>query len=298
MIFGVYYSVKTGQTLWWQKPAADAQAAGYSIPSGSTLSDVAGGLKMEGYIDNENLFKLYGRFSGKSKTIHAGVFTLKPGDNYRNILATLQLPSDQEATVTIPEGLTVEQTGDIVRLNVSITPEEWDKAVKGKEGYLFPNTYRFYVNATAEDVVGVMRKEFDKQMKAAGINPTKEQIIIASIIQREVQKPEDMKMVSDIIRKRLKIGMALQMDSTVNYVTGKSDPAVSLEDTAVKSKYNTYKNPGLPPGPISNPGIDAIKATLSPTSNSYFYFLTTPAGEVKYAATNEEHSANKWKFLK
>ena len=105
-------------------------------------------------------------------------------------------------------------------------------------------------------------------------------------------------MVSDVIRKRLEAGMPLQLDATVNYVTGKSDPGVTLADTQVDSPYNTYRYPGLPIGPISNPGDAAIEAALNPHENPYFYYLTTPDGTVVYARTNEEHALNKARYLK
>jgi UPF0755 protein len=123
-------------------------------------------------------------------------------------------------------------------------------------------------------------------------------VIIASIVEREVQSPEDMALVADLFWRRDDIGMGLQADSTVNYVTGKKDAAISYEDTQVDSLYNTYKYRGLPYGPISNPGIAAIRATVYPTPNSAVYFLTDMQGTVHYAETLDGHNANKARYLR
>ncbi len=109
---------------------------------------------------------------------------------------------------------------------------------------------------------------------------------------------QDRALVADLFWRRLKIGMALQADSTVNYITGKNDSVVSLIDLQKDSPYNTYKNKGLPPGPINNPGLSAIRAAIYPKANQYWYFLTTKDGQVIYSRTFEEHVANKRKWLK
>ena len=123
-------------------------------------------------------------------------------------------------------------------------------------------------------------------------------ITLASIIEKEVRNPEDMKMVADIFYKRLNKGMALQSDATVNYITGKGLLQPTLADTQIDNRYNTYKYPGLSLGPISNPGLSAIIAAIEPNSNPYYYFLTTKDGAVIYSKTYEEHLRNKAKYLK
>jgi len=138
-----------------------------------------------------------------------------------------------------------------------------------------------------------LRQEIVKQKKSFF-----EVLTLASIIEKEVSEPEDMKMVADIFYKRLKAGIALQSDATVNYATGKSLIQPTYQDLSVNSLYNTYRYPGLPPGPISNPGINALKAAIYPTPNPYYYFLTTESGQAIYSKTYEEHLINKNKYLK
>lgn len=173
------------------------------------------------------------------------------------------------------------------------------------EGYLFPDTYRVFEGASVEEVVDRMLEnfntKFDEQMRAdmkAQHKKMFEIVTMASIIEIEVHGKRDRALVSDILWSRLKIGMALQVDSSVNYVTRKNNPAVTIKDTRYDSPFNTYLYRGLPLGPISNPGLESLKAALHPESNPYVYFLTTKEGEVKYAKSLEEHNKNKFQYLK
>ncbi len=174
------------------------------------------------------------------------------------------------------------------------------------EGYLFPDTYRIYKNARAPELVGTLLANFERRLEQADLlGPAladgrgfHEILTMASIVEKEVRTDEDRPLVADIFWRRLDIGMALQADSTVNYVTGKSAPAASAADLTAKSLYNTYRHPGLPPGPIGNPGLKAIEAALRPRANDYWYFLTDSAGNVHYGRTLDEHNSNKAKYLK
>jgi UPF0755 protein len=169
------------------------------------------------------------------------------------------------------------------------------------EGYLFPDTYRFAYDASAEDIARIMLDNMAEQVNDAGrpngdaAEMTIHEILtLASIIEREVRQPSTMKNVADIFLKRLDIGMALQADSTVNYVIEGDSPSITLDQRDnTESPYNTYKYPGLPPGPISAPSANAIDAVLNPTANNYLYFLTTDDGEIYYAETHDEHVRNK-----
>ncbi|MGB0757180.1 MAG: endolytic transglycosylase MltG [Patescibacteria group bacterium] len=174
----------------------------------------------------------------------------------------------------------------------------------GYEGYVFPDTYIVKETATVEDVV---RKAFDnfdvkfsEEMRRDVVAQGRtiyEVVTIASILEREFQTLEDKKVGAGIIQNRLDIGMALQMDSTVNYVTGKRLPAVTFEDLEVDSPYNTYMYPGLPPGPIASPGLDSLIAAVYPDTTSFLYFLHDPAGNTHFAETFDQHVANKAKYL-
>ncbi|TAK03918.1 endolytic transglycosylase MltG [Patescibacteria group bacterium] len=284
-------------------PGPGAEEISLTVPSGATARTVAGQLQEAGIIESPFAFRAFARLTGAAPRLKAGTFTLKEGMSYVALLSILSLSTaGEEVEITIPEGYTVRQIGEVTRAALPhITKEEWDAATAGLEGYLFPDTYRFHTDATSEDVVGKLRATFGLRLAENGIVQGEDfvkTLTLASILEREVRGAEDMAQVSDIFRKRLEIGMALQADSTVNYATGGNRPSVTYEDLQVDSPYNTYRYPGLPPGPIGNPGIDAIQAAEHPTKNPYYYFLTTPEGEVKYARTFEEHLDNRRRFLR
>jgi UPF0755 protein len=173
------------------------------------------------------------------------------------------------------------------------------------EGYLFPDTYRFFDGVSTEEILVKILTNFERKfspnmkvtLQESG-HTLHELVTMASIIEREVQTNEDRVLVSDIFWRRLKVGMPLQADSTVNYITEKNTPFLSYEDRELDSLWNTYKYTGLPPGPIANPGLKALQAALFPQANSYWYFLTDKEGNVYYARTNEEQNENKARYLK
>jgi len=173
------------------------------------------------------------------------------------------------------------------------------------EGFLFPDTYRFFRDASAEDVVHKLIGNFDQKLDRQMQNDIDssgrtlyEIVIMASILEREVRGDEDLRLVADLFWRRFDADMGLQADSTVNYVTGGKNPAISYDDTKLDSPYNTYKWRGLPPGPIGNPGLSSLKAAISPEPNDYWYFLTDPEGNVHYATNLAGHNSNKAQYLK
>ncbi len=228
-----------------------------------------------------------------------------------------------EVTITIPEGFTLQKIGQRVREALPhISEEEWMRAVSAEslfesdsfvrnakksddvdlEGYLFPETYRFFSDASAEDVVGKMLRQMDDEVSPLWFPDSEltlhEILTLASMIEREVRTDADRALVADIFLRRLDTGMALQADSTVNYVTGSNTPSVSNKDRQIDSRWNTYLYPGLPPGPIASPGLASITAVVFPEANEYWYFLTDAEGVVHYARTNDEHNANKANYLR
>ncbi|PIP75593.1 hypothetical protein COW86_02945 [Candidatus Kuenenbacteria bacterium CG22_combo_CG10-13_8_21_14_all_39_9] len=177
-------------------------------------------------------------------------------------------------------------------------------AMANLEGYMFPDTYRFFAYATIDDIVRKMLNNFDKKLTLQLRQDIQAQgktifdiITMASIIEREVMTDNDRAIVSGIFWKRFEAGVPLQADSTINYITGKKTPALSAEDLKINSFYNTYLYGDLPPGPISNPGLASIKAAIYPAASDYWYFLTDSQSNVHYGRDFEEHKANKEKYL-
>lgn len=174
------------------------------------------------------------------------------------------------------------------------------------EGYLAPDTYSIYTSATLDEVVDKLLEHRKKQIEPLGEEIKKsgrslhDIITMAALLEREVRSPKDKAIVADIFWKRHDVNMGLQADSTVHYVTGKEGNVfTTAADRASENPWNTYKHPGLPPGPISFPSLESIEAALRPTKNDYWYFLTTlDTGEVKYGKTLAEHNANVQKYLR
>ena len=181
---------------------------------------------------------------------------------------------------------------------------------KGKnrlEGFLYPDTYNAPADATPHQVIDMMLKNFDRVFKKEYYEKIKERkkslmeiITIASIVEREAKTKEDKKKVASVIYNRLKAGMPLQMDSILAYITGEEKIKASLKDTQVDSKYNPYKNKGLPPGPICSPGKDSIEAAINPDETEYLYFVASDKldGTNVFSKTYEEFLKDKAKFDK
>lgn len=255
--------------------------------------------------------------------LHPGTYWIPKNASYAALVQKLETTTTSEVILTVPEGYSLAQIGDRVReVFPEIDESEWDRvtgmssslemhpfvlaakkpANVDLEGYLFPDTYRFFEDATAEDIVNTMLDEMQEKYESIGVAPragysVHEVLTLASIVEKEVRQPETRATVAGIFWNRLEIGMPLQSDATINYIIGGDDPSPTLADLEVESLYNTYQHPGLPPGPISSPGLVALTATLQPTETDYFYFLTTDAGEIYYAETHDEHVLNKQRYL-
>lgn len=312
---------------FWQTPSKDAQAEVFVIEDGQSFVSVAHKLDDQGIIANYFWFRFMAEFAGLTDNVKAGTYSLVPGTDYKTTLAILTAGTTVgvDVRVTVPEGYTLKQMGELLANKGLVTEADWARATGlnsplesdsfvvaaqkpdnvDLEGYLFPDTYQFAFEASADDIAKIMLDNMAEHVSdlgaargdAAGMS-LHEVLTLASIVEREVRQPSTMKNVADIFLKRLDIGMALQADSTVNYITGGDDPSISLEDRDnTDSPYNTYKYPGLPPGPISAPSENALDAVLNPTHNEYLYFLTNDKGEIYYAETFAEHVRNKERHL-
>lgn len=335
IIFGIVLFVGAalvGSFVWdsfFLSPQKDAQEIVFEVPSGTSVEAIARSLEQQDIITSRFFFKTYVKLSGLESSLQAGQYLLKPNMSFRSVVGTLSNAKASEVQVTIPEGYTKDQIGEAIAPVLPLVDHAaWQTATssstpyipttpilsgipsgQGLEGYLFPDTYRFRKEADAQTVAQTMVLTLIRRLAENEIVVPShlvmdngmtfhEVLTLASIVEREVRSPEDMAHVAGIFFTRLKIGMALQADATVNYVTGKKDAAISLKDSQIDSPYNTYKHLGLPPGPISNPGMNAIRAVLGPIDSDDLYYLTSPEGEVIYAKTFSEHVENKYKYLK
>lgn len=217
----------------------------------------------------------------------------------------------EEVTITVIPGWNLRDIADyLVKVGFATSTGEVYKLTgepavlsvpAGLEGFLAPETYRVYRDASLPEVIKKLTdqrtKELDKMSSTTF--DKKELLTLASLLEKEARDSADRKLVADILKRRLAKGWALQLDSTVHYALDKTGNLYTTDkERNINSPWNTYKYIGLPPGPICNPGLDSIDAALHPEPNDYWFFLSGTDGEMHYAKTLEEHTANRYKYLK
>ncbi len=274
-----------------------------TIEKGATLKEIAGKFEREKIIRYPVLFDSFIRYSGREKDVKAGKYFFKErlslfGAARRIINGEFGIAN---VKITIPEGSTIK---NINKIFGEAGFENFEIKDNGLEGYLFPDTYFFLIDAVSQDVVAKMTENL--KMKTADLEKpisegrrTFHQILtMASILEEEAARPEDRRIISGILWKRFDKKMLLQVDATLDYAFGKNTYELTSEDLRKDNPYNTYTRIGLPPTPISNPGLDAIIAAIYPEKSSYWYYLSDRYGNTYYAETFGEHKANRAKYLK
>jgi len=268
----------------------------FVVPQGQSVKTIAARLKQAGLIKNELIFRLAVERKALSASLQAGDFRLSPGMNLEAIIESLT-HGRLDYWITFPEGLRVEEYAEKLAAKSGIDINDFILAAKPYEGQLYPDTYLIPDNASAEDIVTLLTDTFKQK------SPTRDQktIILASLIEREAKHEPDRPLVSSVLHNRLRLGMALQVDATVQYILGKRNSwwpkNLSREDLKTPSPYNTYLQPGLPPKPICNPGLLNLEAALNPAQTDYLYYVSDSGGYNHYAVTLEEHNANVAKYL-
>lgn len=278
-----------------------------TIKKGSLTSDIATLFENEKIIRSPNIFKLCVILVGGDKKVGSGDYLFKEPLGACAVANRLAkgISGIPAFRATITEGMTNQQIADLLAPGLlKFDPKFFVDHARPSEGYLFPDTYFFATNATAQVVETTMKAQFEKKIslwkpiiESSGL-VLRDVIIMASILEKEARVPEDQAIVSGILWKRIKMGMPLQVDATFLYLLGKKSNELTSEDLQIKSAYNTYRNKGLPAGPIGNPGLLAVEAAVHPTQSAYLYYLSDKDGKMHYAKTFEEHKANKEKYLR
>jgi UPF0755 protein len=288
------------------------------VVEGQGAGEVAGKLKEENLIKNSFIFILYLNYKGLGDQIQTGEYEIGANLNMIDVASILTTGKIVTSKITIPEGWTIKQIADYVDKNTIVSKADFLAATEKTydygflsdkpkdadlEGYLYPDTYLLTSKPTADEIVKTMLDNFDKKYtkeirdkaKASGMN-TYEIVTLASIVEREVSKAEDRKLVAGVFLNRLNADMPLESCTTIQYILGVSKPQFTYEETRTPSPYNTYMNPGLPKGPIGNPSIASIEAVLYPEKSNYFYFLSSK-GTTYFSRTLDEHNAKKAQYL-
>jgi UPF0755 protein len=278
-----------------------------SIKSGQYLSQVAETLENENVIRSQLLFKAFVFLLSGHRQARATDYLFDKPETalrvaYRIIKGDQNLPKKK---VTIREGMTVANIGLAIKKAVpDFDLPTFLVLAKPYEGYLFPDTYFFYENIHPEDVVDQLKSTFNQKIKTqllaiqASGKSLEDVITMASIVEKEATKMEDRKIIAGILWKRIEIGMPLQVDPPFYYTLGKDSASLTRADLSSDSAYNTYTHKGLPPTPISNPGLSAIEATVNPTKTKYLFYLSDKKGTMHYAVDHDGHVENKAKYLR
>lgn len=304
-----------------KKGSSIEHAVVIDIPSGAGASEIADQLDREGIISSVWTFKAYAVASGAYKHLPSGRFKFEPGLTIQEVVQLLVSgTARQEVAVTLLEGWTIQEmdaylSGDLglfepgqfaqvaqVTDSRLILPDETYDFLRSKpddvslEGYLFPDTYRLFIDSEPKDLIKKMLDNFGQQVtpeliekiRAKNLN-IHEAVTMASLLEKEAATAEDKQVVASILFKRIALGMRLQLDTTVIYATGTPGAELTSQDLEFDSPYNTYVYSGLPVGPIGNPGLVSIQAVTKATDTDYLFFITDPAGTVFYSTTYEEH---------
>ena len=291
----------------------------FAVKQGTTSAAVARDLEERAFVPSAFFVQAYVALHGLDTEFKAGTFRISRSMTPRQIVAKLtdKAPSEK---VTLVEGATVRDLAELLEERGIAAAESVVACVKScafehaflaekprgvdLEGYLFPDTYALHAGMGVPEILDVFLTNFgrrvneERRAKAKAMDHTLHEVItMASLIEREVTETEDRKIVSGILWRRLELGIPLGVDASTLYAVGKRGSHPTAEDLQSDSPYNTRKRKGMPPGPINNPGLDAIDAALDPTDTEYLFYLTDENGAVHYARTNAEHEANKDRYL-
>lgn len=289
-------------------PASDnTQSTDFLINKGASIAQIGNKLEDAGLIKSGILFKFYVQLTNNTNKIQAGEFQLSPNLNLYQVVDKLK-KGPTELWVTIPEGLRREEIA--IRFATILNKDtdfinDFMALTEGKEGYLYPDTYLFPKSVDAARVVSKLLSTFEQKVAQV----TDEQVIMASLLERETFTDQEKPIVAGILYKRLENGWPLQIDATLQYakdnvkyknvaLTNKYWEPAYAQDKEINSAFNTYKNLGLPPEPISNPGITTLNASINPVDSEYWFYVHDNNGVIRYGRTLGEHNANIDKYLR
>ncbi len=279
------------------------------IPRGASFGQATDSLAKGKLVAWPKTFRLYARLTGGDRNIKPGTYLLKPGTPWTDIISALHGGRGLVNTVTIPEGYTISQITPLLAQKLKVPVDSVrvamrDSALRARldipnptlEGYVFPDTYAFPLGTTARQAVTEMvyaferrwNPEWDSSLTELKINRN-DLVTMASIVEREARVAEERPVIAAVYYNRLRRGMLLQADPTIQFALGHHVGRVLYKDLEIKSPYNTYVNKGLPPGPIASPGVASLTAAAHPANVPYLYFVATSDGHHEFRMTLNEH---------
>ncbi len=311
IVLAVVAIVSIGMFLLQAPDHSNQQLARFVVNKGESVTSIGAKLQEQGLIKNKLAFRLYYKVYQDQYQIQAGSFELSPAMDVKTILQTLGEGTD-DLWVTLPEGLRREEMAASLAAYPLLYFDEAEFLTQtiALEGQLFPDTYLVPKEITTQALVKLMNNTFEKRIAPFEKEFDQSQysfieiLTMASLIEREGRTLEEMKAISGILWKRLELGMALQVDATLQYakgydeVTGGWWTTPLAQDKTIDSRYNTYLNPGLPPNPICNPGLNAIEAAVRPTVTDNLFYLHDNQGQIHFAQNLDQHNQNVNKYLR
>lgn len=287
----------------------DRTTARVVVPQGASVREAADSLASAHVVRSPHLFRAYAWLRGGDRRIRAGTYDIRRGSSWSTVLAMLREGRGIVHTVTVPEGFAIRQIAPLLAEKLGVPIDSVQAAVRDTallqrlglktptlEGYLFPDTYAFPEGTTARQAVREMVRRFEQEWKPAWtarldtIGMSRNDVMtLASIVEKEAKLPEERPVIAAVYMNRLKAGMLLQADPTVQYALPHHVSRLYYKDLRVKSPYNTYRHPGLPPGPIASPGVASIRAALYPANVPFKYFVAAPDGHHEFRVTYREH---------
>lgn len=309
--------------VWWHISGAQLVRGGeLVVEQGTAATTLWQQAAAEGFTGGTLAWRYQAWRHQAGAGIQAGSYQLSQGEPVGEVVRRLLAGDTQhdELTLTFPEGFTLDQIaervaargiGTVALFKAAAVPGQFVNqfpflssipAGRDLEGYLFPDTYRVFIDDEPADVIRRMLATFEQKalpgLTSLENRSTDDLVIMASIVEREVQTDDDMALVAGVLWQRNDDGVGLDADATVRYALDKPTGPLTVADLADDSPYNTRKFRGLPPGPISNPGLRALQAAANPEPSDYYYYLNAPSGETIFSKTNDEHNVNKAKYLR
>ncbi|MEF3168339.1 MAG: endolytic transglycosylase MltG [Deltaproteobacteria bacterium] len=322
IFLGIYESALTLDRWMGPKEPGSKVTITISIPRGTGLVEIARLLEEEGAIASRHALVLLALWEGKAGKIQAGEYLFSPAQSVSQILDDLVAGNVLKHMVTIPEGFTMFDIARLIEEAGLVSQESFLFAARDRrllndlhipaesaEGFLFPDTYAFTRDVTAESMIRTMvgrfwevwQEDFARLAEERDIS-AHETVTLASIVEKEAAVAEERPLIASVFWNRLQKSMPLQADPTVSYGILEEESAAPKRVTASllrhHSPYNTYLVKGLPQGPISNPGRDSLRAVLQPAQTSYLFFVSKGNGRHHFSSTLKEHNQAVWRYLK
>lgn len=312
VLFGAYWYLDYFNT---NTSLATGQKVKFTVTQGMTTSDIATMLHDKKLIQTPESFRLAARVKGLENHLQAGTYEITAGMSDGEIINILSKGKVHSNRFAVPEGATINEVALKLEREHLTTAQAFKDACRNytpytymetsnpdvvykAEGFICPATYDVPENATAKDIVAMMVQEFNKKLTPdlrSDLNksylPLRDIVTLASMVEREATHKEEMPLITGVFEKRLQMGMPIQSDTTIQYILGAQKKEVTYDDLKLESPYNTYLNKGLPPGPVGNPSMDALRAVIHPVMTDYLYFVADKEGYHHFTKTYEEHVA-------